>query len=131
VISSDTSVVVRYLVGSPPDQAELARLLMDGVEAIGLSLPVVVETAHVLRTQYGVARADVVATIIELLTRANVEVLGLPTERALQALVSARSLPGTPIPDALIAAVARWAGALPVYTFDAIFGRHGVPVAQP
>jgi len=104
---------------------------MDGVEAIGLSLPVLVETAHVLRTQYGVARADVVATLIDLLTRANVEVLGLPTEGALQALVSARSLPGTPIPDALIAAVARWAGALPVYTFDVTFARHGVPVAQP
>ena len=131
MISADTSVVVRYLVGSPPDQAERARLLMDGPEAIGLSLPVLVETAHVLRTQYGVPRADVVATIIELLTRANVEVLGLPTERALQAMVSARSLPGTPIPDALIAAVARWAGALPVYTFDVTFGRHGVPVAQP
>ena len=131
MISADTSVVVRYLVGSPPDQAERARLLMDGAEAIGLSLPVLVETAHVLRTQYGVPRADVVATLIELLTRANVEVLGLPTERTLQALVSARSLPGTPIPDALIAAVARWTGALPVYTFDVTFGRHGVPVAQP
>ena len=131
MISADTSVVVRYLVGSPPDQAERARLLVDGVEAIGLSLPVLVEAAHVLRTQYGVPRADVVATLIELLTRANVEVLGLPTERALQALVSARSLPGTPIPDALIAEVARWRGALPVYTFDATFGRHGVPVAQP
>lgn len=63
--------------------------------------------------------------------RLDVEVLGLPTDRALEALVSARSLPGTPIPDALVAAVARWTGALPVYTFDAGFGRHGVPVAHP
>ena len=131
MISSDTSVVVRYLVGSPTEQAERARILLDGVEVIGLSLPVLVETAHVLRTQYGVPRGEVVATLIELLTRANVEVLGLPTERALQALVSARSLPDSPIPDALIAAVARWTGALPVYTFDVAFGRHGVPVAQP
>lgn len=104
---------------------------MEADETIGLSLPVLVETGHVLRTQYGIARSDVVATIIELLTRENVEVLGLPTDRALEALVLARSLPGTPIPDALIAAVARWTGALPVFTFDAEFGRHGVPVAQP
>jgi len=73
----------------------------------------------------------VVAILIELLTRANVEVLGSPTERALQALVSARSLPGTPIPDALIAAVARWTGALPLFTFDPDFARHGIAIAQP
>ncbi len=131
MIAADTSVIVRYLVGSPYDQAERARKLMEGDETIGLSLPVLVETAHVLRTQYGVPRADVVATLIELLTRQNVEVLGLPTERALQALVSARSLSGSPIPDALIAAVALWTGALPVFTFDVDFGRHGVLVAHP
>lgn len=131
MISAETSVVVRYLVGSPMDQAERARHLMERDETIGLSLPVLVETGNVLRTQYGVTRTDVVATLIELLTRRNVEVLGLPTERALEALVSARSLPRTPIPDAFIAAVARWTGALPVYTFDADLGRHGVAVAQP
>ncbi len=54
MISADTSVVVRYLVGSPPEQAERARILVDGDETIGLSLPVLVETGHVLRTQYGV-----------------------------------------------------------------------------
>ncbi len=131
MIGVDTSVIVRYLVGTPTDQARQAAALMDGDQVMGISIIALIETAHVLRTQYGVARADGVAALIELLTRANVEVLGLPTERALQALVSARSLPGTPIPDALIAAVARWAGALPMYTFDATFGRHGVPVAQP
>lgn len=127
----DTSVVIRYLVGSPSDQAQRATRLVESDETIGLSLPVLVEAGHVLRTQYGISRADVVATLIELLTRHNIEVLGLPTDRAVEALVSARSLPGAPIPDALIAAVARWTGALPLYTFDEEFGRHGVPVALP
>ncbi len=131
MISADTSVIVRYLVGSPSDQARRASHLIESDETIGLSLPVLVETGHVLRTQYGVSRADVVAALIELLTRHNVEVLGLPTDRAVEALVSARSLPGTPIPDALTAAVARWTSALPLYTFDREFGRHGVPVALP
>jgi predicted nucleic acid-binding protein len=92
---------------------------------------VLVETAHVLRTQYGVPRADIVGILIDLLTRENVAMLGLPTDVTLEALVSARSLSGTPLPDALIAAVARWAGALPLYTFDTDFGRHGNSVAAP
>ena len=74
----------------------------------------VVETAHVLRTQYGVARSDVLDVLIELLTRQNMELLGLPKQTDLSAFVRARSLPGSPIPDALIAATAEWAKAVPV-----------------
>lgn len=77
-----------------------------------------IETAHILRTQYGVDRGAVIDVLIEFLTRENVELLGLPTDRALSALVRARSLPGSPIPDALIVATAGWACALPVFTFD-------------
>jgi predicted nucleic acid-binding protein len=36
-----------------------------------------------------------------------------------------------PIADALIAAQARSAGALPIYSFDEDFHRHGVPVELP
>jgi predicted nucleic acid-binding protein len=131
VISVDTSVLVRYLVGTPAAQAKQATALVDGQSRIGISIVALVETAHVLRTQYGVARADVLEVLIELLTRENIELLGLPKEAALSVFVRARSLPGGPIPDALIAATAEWAKALPVYTFDQEFGRHGVPVANP
>jgi len=131
MIGVDTSVVVRYLVGTPEAEARRATKLIDGPEQLGLPLVVLVEAAHVLRTQYGIARADVVETLIELLTRENVVLLGLPKADALEALVRARSLPGSPIPDALIAATARSAGAIPLYTFDEDLHRHGIPVAAP
>ena len=131
MIGLDTSVVVRYLVGTPPGQARRAAALVDGPDDLGVPLVVLVETAHVLRTQYGVPRSEVVNALIELVTRENVAVLGLPKPETLQALVRARSLPGSPIPEAFIAAIARSAGALPLYTFDEDLHRHGVPVATP
>lgn len=131
MIGLDTSVIVRYLVGTPRAQARRAAALIDRGEDLGIPLVALVDTAHVLRTQYGVPRSDVVATLIELLTRENVVVLGLPKTEALEALVRARSLPGSPIPDAFIAATARSSSALPLYTFDQELHRHGVPVAAP
>jgi predicted nucleic acid-binding protein len=131
VISVDTSVIVRYLVGTPAAQAKRASALMDGAVEIGIPLVALMETAHVLRTQYAIERAAIVDVLIELLTRQNVTTLGLPTSDALAALVNARSLPGGPIPDAFIAATARWAGALPLYTFDEDLHRLGVTVETP
>ncbi|HYN69407.1 MAG TPA: PIN domain-containing protein [Candidatus Eisenbacteria bacterium] len=129
MIGVDTSVVVRYLVGTPEAEARRAAKLIDGGVQLGLSLVVLVETAHVLRTQYGIERADVLETLIELLSRENVVLLGLSNADALAALVRARALPRSPIPDALIAAAARAAGAVPIYTFDEDLHRHGIPVA--
>jgi predicted nucleic acid-binding protein len=131
VIGLDTSVIVRYLIGSPAAPARRAAALIDAAGDLGVPLVVLVETAHVLRTQYGVPRADIVNILIELVTRENVVVLGLPKADVLEALVRARSLSGSPIPDAFIAATARWGGALPLYTFDERLHRHGVPVATP
>ena len=104
---------------------------MESATEVGIPLVALVETAHVLRTQYGVERADIVDALIELLTRENVTVLGLPSSNALAALVHARALPGGPIPDAFIAATASWAGAVPLYTFDEDLHRHGVAVEAP
>ncbi len=78
MISVDTSVVVRYLVGTPVAQAKRASALVDGESRIGISVVALVETAHVLRTQYGIDRSNVVEVLIELLTRENIELLGLP-----------------------------------------------------
>ena len=131
MVGLDTSVIVRYLVGTPPAQARRAAAVIDGADELGVALVALLETGHVLRTQYGVARLDVVSALIEFVTRENVIVLGLQNAEALEALVRARSLPGGPIADAFIAVTARSAGALPLYTFDEGMGRHGVAVATP
>ena len=129
--SVDTSVVVRYLVGSPEDQAGRARAVMDRDEMTGIPLVVLLETAHVLRTQYGVERRDVLDTIIELVTREDVDLLGGSKGSVVEALVRARALPGAPLPDAFVVATVRDGGAEPLYSFDREMARHGQVVEEP
>jgi predicted nucleic acid-binding protein len=126
VISADTSVLVRYLVGTPTGQARAAARLIDSDREIGVSPVALAECAHVLRTQYGVPREDIIETLISLVQRQNVNVLGMRTEAIVDALVRARSLPGRPIPDALIVAASVAAGALPLLTFDRQQRRYGI-----
>ena len=126
MITVDTSVLVRYLVGSPKAPARRAEQLMDGPDEIGLPVVALVECAHVLRTQYGVDQAQIIGLLIELIQRRNLTLLGLRTDVALGLLVRARSLPGRPLPDALIVAAALEADALPVVTFDRELHRYGV-----
>ena len=131
MIGVDTSVLVRYLVGTPLAQARKAAALVDGPEEIGLSPVALAECAHVLRTQYGVERGDILESLIALVQRENVRVLGLRTDVLLGVLVRARQLPGRPIPDALIVAASLAADALPLATFDRDQGRYGVVTREP
>ncbi len=131
MIGVDTSVLVRYLVGTPPAQARKAAALVDGPEEIGLSPVALAECAHVLRTQYGVERGDILESLIALVQRENVRVLGLRTDVLLGVLVRARQLPGRPIPDALIVAASLAADALPLATLDRDQGRYGVVTREP
>lgn len=131
MIGIDTSVMVRYLIGSPTDQARRARSLIDGPDVLGISIVALVETAHVLRTQYGGNRADVATQLIDFVTREDVATLELSKPDVLDALVRARALPGSPIPDALIVAASRSGGAAPLYSFDRDMTRLGDSVLQP
>ena len=131
MISVDSSVVVRYLVGTPAAQARRASALIDESEKVGIPTIVLLESAHVLRTQYGVERRDVLDALVELLTRENIDVLGALKGTVVEALVRARALPGVPLADALVVATVRDAGAVPLFTFDRDLSRHGVPVQEP
>ena len=131
MISVDTSVLVCYLVGTPAAQARKAAALIDGTDEIGVSTVALAECAHVLRTQYGVERADIIDSLISLIQRENVRVLGLRTDVLVGVLVGARQLPGRPIPDALIVATAVAADALPLATFDRDQRRYAVAVREP
>lgn len=131
MIGADTSVLVRYLVGSPPAQARRAARLVDGEDDIGVSVVALVECAHVLRTRYGVGQADIIEALIGLVQKANVRVIELRTELVVELLVRARGLPGRPIPDALIVAASLQADALPLATFDREQHRYGVATRAP
>ncbi len=131
MIALDTSVVVRYLVGTPVAEARRAHALVDGPSDLALPLVTIVETAHVLRSVYAIPPDRIVDALLELVQREDVVVLGMPAPVVVESLVAARGLPGRPIPDALIAGAARQAGAVPIATFDRGMRRYGVPTVQP
>lgn len=132
MISVDTSVVVRYLVGSPSSQARRAAALIDDAATdIGVSVVALAECAHVLRTQYEVKAPDIADALIGFIQRANVRVLEVRTDAVVEALVRARSMPGRPIPDALIVAGSIATAASPLVTFDRDQRRHGIDVREP
>jgi predicted nucleic acid-binding protein len=132
VIAADTSVLVRYLVGTPAAEAKRAAKLVDDDDLeIGIAPVVLAECAHVLRTQYEVPARDIIDSLIDLVQRENVRILGVSTELVVEHLVLARSMPGRPIPDALIVASAVAGGAESLATFDRAQRRYGIPIRQP
>ena len=132
MIGVDTSVVVRYLVGTPATQARRAAALIDDeATQIGISTVVLAECAHVLRTQYEVEQRAIIDTLIDLIQRENVLILGGRADLVVELLVGARGLPGRPIPDALVVATALEADALPLATFDRDQRRYGIATRAP
>ena len=132
MIGVDTSVIVRYLVGTPePEARRAAALIDDDTLEVGMSVVALAESAHVLRTQYDVDQRAIIDTLIELIQRANVRVLGVRTDILVGMLVRARGLPGRPIPDAMIVAASLEANALPFVTFDRDQRRYGIETRTP
>ena len=96
-----------------------------------MSTLVLLETAHVLRSRYGVARGAVLEILLDFVALENVDVLGLPKDVSIEALARAREYESAPLADALIAATAEAAGAESMATFDRQMRRHGLPVVEP
>jgi predicted nucleic acid-binding protein len=132
VIGLDTSVIVRYLVATPVNQAKRAARLVDDDETeYGVSPVALAETAHVLRTQYEIDQRDIIDGLIGFVQRENIRVLGHRTDVLVGMLVRARDLPGRPIPDAMIVAASLAADALPLATFDRDQRRYGIAIREP
>lgn len=132
MIGLDTSVLVRYLVGTPEAQARRAAALIDDLETqFGVSLVALAECAHVLRSQYSIEQREIIDALIGFIQRENIHVLGLRSDVLVEYLVRARSLPGRPVPDAMIVAASVAAPALPLASFDRDHVRYGVPVQKP
>ena len=132
MIGVDTSVLVRYLVGTPPAQARRAAALIDDATLeVGISPVALAECAHVLRTQYEVDGPAIIEALIGLVQRENVRLLGIRTQPVVEALVRARSMPGRPIPDALIVAASVATDAIPLVTFDRQQARYGIETREP
>jgi predicted nucleic acid-binding protein len=77
LVGLDTSVVLRLLVGSPPDQAEAAlsfvkKSLADGVRVVVSDL-VVSEAYFALHAHYDVPKVQAISALLELLRSGLVE----------------------------------------------------------
>ena len=105
MIGVDTSVHRSLSLGTPPEQAKRAAdLIDDDNTSIGMSIVALAECAHVLRTQYGVGQRDIIDSLIDLVQRENIRIVDARADVLVGMLVRARSMPGRPIPDAMIVA---------------------------
>lgn len=126
----DTSMLVRYLTGDPPDLADASAKVIDAEAELLITDVALVETAYVLGSVYGVPRETVVDHLIALLRKANIATFRLPKEYVLEALRLCRPSGRVSFADALIWAAARTADAT-IYTLDERFPSVSVTLQRP
>ena len=126
----DTSFVVRYLTGTPEEEASQVAAIIDGVTGLQIDGVALAETAYVLTTLYRMPREDVVDQLIEFVRKANIQTYGIDKSLVLQGLLMCRPSARVSIADALIWASARSAGADVVYSLDQRFPSDGLEVRR-
>lgn len=127
----DTSVVVRYLTNDPLEMAERAARVIEGPSPLVISELVVVESAYVLSSIYGVERAAIVDALSALLQRRNVRLLHLPKPLTLAALQQCRSSNRYSFTDVILWAQVRHAASLQMCTMDVRFPSDGITIVRP
>jgi predicted nucleic acid-binding protein len=127
----DTSMVVRYLTGDPPELADQAATVIDEEDGLRLTDVVLAETAYVLSSVYRVPRAIVVDHLIAFLQKQNIEVFGLDKSVVLQALLLCRPSGRVSYADSLIWAAAQSTQEKTVYSLDERFPAEGLDVRRP
>ena len=126
----DTSFVVRYLTGDPPELAERAAEIIDKEQGLLVTDVVLAETAYVLTSLYQLPRAIVVDHLLAFLQKYNVAPFGLDKDIVLQALLLCRPSARVSFADSLIWAAARSSRNTVVYSFDTRFPEDGVEVRR-
>ena len=132
----DTSVVVRYLAGSPRDQAVRARTLIDSDQPLTLTSTALLETYHVLATLYAVPRDGIVDALTRLLQRQNIRTADAEKVHVIRGLALCRGSGRVSCGDAMLWAAARSrspaAGpATRIYSFDRRFPADEIEVVSP
>jgi predicted nucleic acid-binding protein len=117
----DTSVLVRYLTGTPSDFAARAREIIDRGEVLQITEGVLAETAHVLTSFYRVARDTVVDHLVAFLQKENILPYGIDKDTLILSLLRCRPSGRVSFPDAMLWSVARSGGVTVIYTFDQRF----------
>ncbi len=114
----DTGILVRYFADDDPPRALAAARLIDSEDTLVISTAVLVEVAHVLRTQHGRRNPAIAEALVGFLTKRRVELIDADQAQAVAALQWAARVSARRIPDALISAAAEHAGCDIIATFD-------------
>ncbi len=117
----DTSYVIRYLTGDPPQMAKRAARVIDTDQPLILSELALVESAYVLESFYKVPREQLVDALNALVQRHNIALLNVSKSAALEALRLCRPSKRVSFTDALLWCEARQRGVLRIYSFDQRF----------
>ncbi len=116
----DTSVAVRYLTNDSPEMAKAAADVVENERDLAITSAALAETAFTLISTYHLPRDIVVDSLVRLVGKQNISVVGMDKEIVIQALEFCRPSGRVSFADALI-----WAEAatndLKVYTFDRRF----------
>lgn len=119
----DTNVLMRYLVGDVPEQAEAARVLIDSLtpdEPGYICREVVLEVAWVLERSYGFTRSQVAEALMDL-TASDTLVVENSDDVAAAAYRFRQG--GVGFSDLMILRAAERANSTPLQTFDQRFAR--------
>ena len=103
----DTNVLVRYLTDSPPEQAERATNLIEGPGRLAIAPHILAETFFVLTTFYRVTYPKAIDSLLILLGRVNIDVIGIEHEFVVEALEMVRPSKRVSLADELLWAQAR------------------------
>lgn len=126
----DTSMVVRYLTGDPPELAEKAARVIDGEEALQVTDVVIAETAYVLMSVYGIPRSVVVDHLVAFLQKENISPFALDKGLVLQALLLCKPSGRVSFADAMVWAAARSSESKVVYSLDERFPEDDLKVRR-
>ena len=126
----DTSLIVRYLIGHPPETAADAAEIIDQTNDLHVSDVALIETAYVLRSRYQVPREAIVDQLVALVRKENISTFALDKALVLQGLLMCRPSARVSFADAMVWAAARSSGAKLVYSFDQRFPKDGIEVRQ-
>ncbi|OQA47016.1 MAG: tRNA(fMet)-specific endonuclease VapC [Chloroflexi bacterium ADurb.Bin325] len=118
----DANVILRFLVGDPPDMAERAAVLMQAVDRGEVTLRVdeiiVAEVVWVLSSFYKYKAQEIAPRLLEFLSQDGVEV-----ENSILSALALYGSKGIDFVDALLATHMQHAGVRYVFSFDRHFDR--------
>ena len=124
-ITADSNVLLRVLVADDARQSRLALQAMEAATTIAVSLQSLCELTWVLDRRYEISRADIAATIRQLLDTRGV-IVNRPAVAAGLAMLEA----GGDFADGIIAYDGQWLGAESFVSFDRkavrLLGRQGI-----